>query len=159
LYDLGVVSTKEPFHKLVNQGMILGTNNEKMSKSRGNVINPDVIVNEYGADTLRVYEMFMGPLEATKPWNTSGLEGTHRSRARSWRLFVAEDGSLEAKINDSGGADDFNRTWHKTIKRVTEDFEALRFNPAVSQLMIVVNGAYNTGVIPKAGAANFVQML
>ncbi|GIO85379.1 leucine--tRNA ligase [Paenibacillus faecis] len=159
LYDLGVVSTKEPFHKLVNQGMILGTNNEKMSKSRGNVINPDEIVNEYGADTLRVYEMFMGPLEATKPWNANGVEGTHRFLSRVWRLFVAEDGGLNAKIVDGEGSDEFKRTWHKTIKKVTEDFEALRFNTAISQLMIFVNEAYKTDIVPKTAAENFVQML
>ncbi|GIO40505.1 leucine--tRNA ligase [Paenibacillus apis] len=159
LYDLGVVSTKEPFHKLVNQGMILGTNNEKMSKSRGNVINPDEIVNEFGADTLRMYEMFMGPLEATKPWNANGVEGTHRFLARIWRLFVAENGSLNAKIVDGDGSDEFKRTWHKTIKKVTEDMEALRFNTAISQLMIFINEAYKTDTIPKAAAANFVQML
>ncbi|TYA12899.1 leucine--tRNA ligase [Paenibacillus faecis] len=159
LYDLGVVSTKEPFHKLVNQGMILGTNNEKMSKSRGNVINPDEIVNEYGADTLRVYEMFMGPLEATKPWNANGVEGTHRFLSRVWRLFVGEDGGLNAKIVDGEGSDEFKRTWHKTIKKVTEDFEALRFNTAISQLMIFVNEAYKTDIVPKTAAENFVQML
>lgn len=159
LYDLGVVSTKEPFHKLVNQGMILGTNNEKMSKSRGNVINPDEIVNEFGADTLRVYEMFMGPLEATKPWNANGVEGTHRFLSRIWRLYVAENGSLNAKIVDGDGSDEFKRTWHKTIKKVTEDMEALRFNTAISQLMIFINEAYKTEAIPKAAAEDFVQML
>lgn len=159
LYDLGVVSTKEPFHKLVNQGMILGTNNEKMSKSRGNVINPDEIVNEFGADTLRMYEMFMGPLEATKPWNANGVEGTHRFLSRIWRLFVAEDGSLSSKIVDGDGSEEFKRTWHKTIKKVTEDFEALRFNTAISQLMIFINEAYKADAVPKAAAENFVQML
>ncbi|KFN09960.1 leucine--tRNA ligase [Paenibacillus macerans] len=159
LYDLGVVTTKEPFHKLVNQGMILGTNNEKMSKSRGNVINPDEIVGEYGADTLRVYEMFMGPLEATKPWNMNGVEGIHRFLSRVWRLFVAEDGSLNPKITADGGSDDFKRTWHKTIKKVTEDLENLRFNTAISQLMIFVNDAYKTDAVPKAAAENFVQLL
>lgn len=159
LYDLGVVSTKEPFHKLVNQGMILGTNNEKMSKSRGNVINPDEIVNEFGADTLRMYEMFMGPLEATKPWNANGVEGTHRFLSRIWRLFVAEDGSLNAKIVDGDGSDEFKRTWHKTIKKVTEDLEGLRFNTAISQLMIFINEAYKTEAVPRAAAENFVQLL
>ncbi len=159
LYDLGVVSTKEPFHKLVNQGMILGTNNEKMSKSRGNVINPDEIVNEFGADTLRMYEMFMGPLEATKPWNANGVEGTHRFLSRIWRLFVAEDGRLNSKIVDGDGSDEFKRTWHKTIKKVTEDFDALRFNTAISQLMIFINEAYKTDAVPKAAAKHFVQML
>ncbi|SDC68721.1 leucyl-tRNA synthetase [Paenibacillus sp. UNCCL117] len=161
LYDLGVVATKEPFHKLVNQGMILGENNEKMSKSRGNVINPDEIVNEYGADTLRMYEMFMGPLEATKPWNVNGVEGTYRFLNRVWRLFVGEDGALSAKIDaaEELGSETFKRVWHRTIKKVTEDNEALRFNTSISQLMIFVNEAYKTDRLPKAAMEQFVQML
>ncbi len=159
LYDIGVVSTKEPFHKLVNQGMILGTNNEKMSKSRGNVINPDEIVNEFGADTLRVYEMFMGPLEATKPWSTNGVEGVHRFLARVWRLFVGDDVRLNEKIRDAAGSESFRRTWHKTIKKLTEDYEGLRFNTAISQLMIFVNEAYKAEELPKQAMENFVQML
>lgn len=159
LYDIGVVHTKEPFHKLVNQGMILGTNNEKMSKSRGNVINPDDIVNEYGADTLRLYEMFMGPLEATKPWNENGVEGMYRFLGRVWRLFVSEDGSLNPKIVDNGGDDAFKRTWHKTIKKVSEDMDALRFNTAISQLMIFTNDAYKAEELPRQAMENFVQLL
>jgi len=159
LYDLGVVHTKEPFHKLVNQGMILGMNNEKMSKSRGNVINPDDIVGEFGADTLRVYEMFMGPLEATKPWNTNGVEGVYRFLARIWRLFVDETGSLNSKIQDVAGDDAFRRVWHKSLKKVGEDYEALRFNTAISQLMIFVNEANKTEKLPKEAMAHFVQML
>ncbi|MDQ8736749.1 leucine--tRNA ligase [Paenibacillus sp. LHD-38] len=159
LYDIGVVDTKEPFHKLVNQGMILGNNNEKMSKSRGNVINPDDIVNEFGADTLRMYEMFMGPLEATKPWNTNGVEGTYRFLSRVWRLFINEDGSLNAKIGDGDTSDAFKRTWHRSIKKITEDYEALRFNTVISQLMIFVNEAYKTDVLPKAAMEQFVQLL
>lgn len=160
LYDLGVVATKEPFYKLVNQGMILGENNEKMSKSRGNVINPDDIVGKYGADTLRMYEMFMGPLEATKPWNESGVEGIYRFLGRVWRLFVNEDGSLNAKITASEETTDaFKRTVHKTIKKVTEDYEALRFNTAISQLMIFVNEAYKTEQLPLSAMNSFVQML
>lgn len=159
LYDLGVVETKEPFYKLVNQGMILGNNNEKMSKSRGNVINPDDIVNTFGADTLRIYEMFMGPLEATKPWNENGVEGAHRFLSRVWRLFVSEDGSLNAKITNDGGNDEFKRTWHKTLKKVTEDLDALRFNTAISQLMIFTNDAYKADLLPRAAMENFVQML
>jgi leucyl-tRNA synthetase len=159
LYDIGVVSTKEPFQKLVNQGMILGTNNEKMSKSRGNVINPDDIVNEYGADTLRMYEMFMGPLEATKPWNTSGVEGTHRFLSRVWRLYIGEDGSLNPKIADEGGDEAFTRTWHRTIKKVTEDYENLRFNTAISQLMIFVNDAYKAERLPRKAMNDFLQLL
>jgi leucyl-tRNA synthetase len=160
LYDLGVVHTKEPFHKLVNQGMILGTNNEKMSKSRGNVINPDEIVNEFGADTLRLYEMFMGPLEATKPWNANGVEGMHRFLSRVWRLFINEDtGAINEKITAEGGTDEFKRTAHKTIKKVTEDLEHLRFNTAISQLMIFINDAYKAETLPREAMENFVQLL
>ncbi|MVO99491.1 leucine--tRNA ligase [Paenibacillus lutrae] len=161
LYDIGVVTTKEPFHKLVNQGMILGENMEKMSKSRGNVINPDVIVNEYGADTLRLYEMFMGPLEATKPWNANGVEGSYRFLNRVWRLFVDDNGAINSKISndDSACADAFKKTWHRTIKKVTEDYEALRFNTAISQMMIFVNEAYKTEHLPVAAMKQFVQLL
>ncbi|MFC7681463.1 leucine--tRNA ligase [Paenibacillus sp. GCM10028914] len=159
LYDIGVVDTKEPFQKLVNQGMILGNNNEKMSKSRGNVINPDDIVNEFGADTLRVYEMFMGPLEATKPWNTNGVEGAHRFLSRIWRLFVGDNGELNSKIVDGEGSDEFKRIWHKTIKKVTDDFEHLHFNTAISQLMIFINEGYKVDVLPRKAMENFVQML
>lgn len=161
LYDLGVVNTKEPFYKLVNQGMILGENNEKMSKSRGNVINPDEIVNEFGADTLRMYEMFMGPLEATKPWNVNGVEGSYRFLGRIWRLFVNEDGQLNSKISndESAGGDAFKRVWHRTIKKITEDLEALRFNTAISQLMIFINEAYKTDGLPKKAMENFAQLL
>lgn len=159
LFDIGVVSTKEPFQKLVNQGMILGPNNEKMSKSRGNVINPDEIVNEFGADTLRIYEMFMGPLEATKPWNTNGVEGSHRFLSRVYRMFVDDNGSLSAKISDTAGTDEFKRTWHKTIKKVTEDMEALRFNTAISQLMIFTNDAYKQEQLPLQAMQDFIQLL
>jgi leucyl-tRNA synthetase len=159
LYDLGIVNTKEPFFKLVNQGMILGMNNEKMSKSRGNVINPDDIVNEFGADTLRIYEMFMGPLEATKPWNTNGVEGVYRFLSRVWRLFVDDSGNLNGKIQDVTGDDAFRRTWHKSLKKVGEDYEVLRFNTAISQMMIFVNDAYKTETLPKQAMVHFVQML
>lgn len=159
LYDIGVVDTKEPFQKLVNQGMILGNNNEKMSKSRGNVINPDDIVSEYGADTLRLYEMFMGPLEATKPWNENGVEGMYRFLSRVWRLFITDEGQLNAKITDGEGDEAFKRTAHKTIKKVTEDLDGLRFNTAISQLMIFVNDAYKTDVLPRDLMEKFVQLL
>ncbi|UVI32045.1 leucine--tRNA ligase [Paenibacillus spongiae] len=159
LYDLGVVATKEPFHKLVNQGMILGTNNEKMSKSRGNVINPDDIVNEFGADTLRMYEMFMGPLEATKPWNTNGVEGMHRFLSRVWRLYIGDNGELSAKITDGEASEAFKRIWHRTIKKVEDDYENLRFNTAISQLMIFVNDAYKAETLPRQAMENFVQLL
>jgi len=160
LYDLGVVDTKEPFQKLVNQGMILGGNNEKMSKSRGNVVNPDDIVNEFGADTLRLYEMFMGPLEATKPWNTNGVEGSHRFLSRVWRLFVQENGELSSRIVDGEDTTDaFKRVWHRTIKKVTDDMEHLRFNTAISQLMVFVNEAYKTEQLPRKAMEDFVKML
>jgi len=160
LYDIGVVDTKEPFQKLVNQGMILGENMEKMSKSRGNVVNPDEIVSQYGADTLRMYEMFMGPLEATKPWNVSGVEGIFRFLNRVWRLYIGDDGKLNPKITDGDVAGDaFKRTWHRTIKKVTEDIEALRFNTAISQLMIFVNEAYKTERLPKAAMEDFVLLM
>lgn len=159
LYDIGVVDTKEPFHKLVNQGMILGNNNEKMSKSRGNVINPDEIVSVHGADTLRMYEMFMGPLEATKPWNTQGVEGIYRFLSRVWRLFIDDNGQLSTRIGKGAGTDEFQRVWHKTIKKITEDYEALRFNTAISQLMIFVNEAYKSEQLPKEAMKHLAQML
>jgi leucyl-tRNA synthetase len=161
LYDLGFVHTKEPFHKLVNQGMILGENMEKMSKSRGNVVNPDDIVNDQGADTLRIYEMFMGPLEATKPWNTTGVDGINRFLNRVWRLFVDDNGQLQTKISgdETLGSEAFKRTWHRSIKKNTEDFEALRFNTAISQMMIFVNEAYKTERLPLEAMKNFVQVL
>ncbi|MDT8447190.1 MAG: leucine--tRNA ligase [bacterium] len=139
LYDRGEVSTKEPFEKLVNQGMILGENGEKMSKSRGNVINPDDIVAQFGADSLRLYEMFMGPLEKSKPWSTSGLEGINRFLARFWRLFVDEEDQLSAALVETEASEEITRLYHETVKKVTEDLEALRFNTAISQLMIAVN--------------------
>lgn len=139
LYDRGLVSTKEPFSKLVNQGMILGENGEKMSKSRGNVINPDDIVAQYGADSLRLYEMFMGPLEKSKPWSTSGLEGVNRFLGRFWRLYVGDDEALSPALSEAAPNEEMDRIYHETVKKVTEDLEALRFNTAISQLMIAVN--------------------
>lgn len=161
LYDLGFVHTKEPFHKLVNQGMILGENMEKMSKSRGNVVNPDDIVSDQGADTLRIYEMFMGPLEATKPWNTTGVDGISRFLNRVWRLFIDDNGQVHTKISgdETLGSDSFKRTWHRSIKKITEDYDALRINTAISQMMIFVNEAYKTERLPLEAMKNFVQML
>jgi leucyl-tRNA synthetase len=158
LYDLGHVSTPEPFQKLFNQGMILGENGEKMSKSRGNVINPDDIVSEYGADTLRLYEMFMGPLDATKPWNTKSVEGSYRFLQRVWRLFMTEEGTLNPAI---GGHDnpELTRSLHKTIKKVTHDIEGLRFNTAISQMMIFINEAYKADKLPRQGLESFVLLL
>ncbi|MGG4013127.1 leucine--tRNA ligase [Bacillus smithii] len=157
LYDIGVVPTKEPFKKLYNQGMILGENNEKMSKSRGNVVNPDEIVESHGADTLRLYEMFMGPLDASISWSTTGLDGARRFLDRVWRLFVDENGQLSSKIKEEGNA--LEKVYHQTVKKVTEDYEQLHFNTAISQLMVFVNEAYKADYLPKPFAEGFVKLL
>ncbi|KKI88837.1 leucyl-tRNA synthetase [Bacillus sp. SA1-12] len=158
LYDIGVVPTKEPFQKLFNQGMILGENNEKMSKSKGNVVNPDEIVETHGADTLRLYEMFMGPLEASIAWSTTGLDGARRFLDRIWRLFIEDNGELSPKVvNESSDA--LERVYHQTVKKVTEDFEGLRFNTAISQLMVFINEAYKATVLPKEYVEGFVKLL
>ncbi|MBO8177748.1 MAG: leucine--tRNA ligase [Bacillus sp. (in: Bacteria)] len=158
LYDLGVVPTKEPFQKLFNQGMILGENNEKMSKSKGNVVNPDEIVESHGADTLRLYEMFMGPLEASVAWSTKGLDGARRFLDRVWRLIVNEDGSLSEKVVD-GDNKALDKVYHQTVKKVSEDFENLRFNTAISQMMVFINEAYKADTLPKAYVEGFVKLL
>jgi leucyl-tRNA synthetase len=160
LYDIGVVSTKEPFQRLVNQGMILGENGEKMSKSRGNVINPDDIVASHGADTLRLYEMFMGPLEAVKPWDTKGVEGVYRFLRRVWRLYVDENGQLNPAIvpwNDSPAP--LERVYHKTVKKVSQDIEEMRFNTAISQMMIFLNEAQKETQLPRQFMEGFVMLL
>lgn len=159
LYDLGYVSTKEPFSRLINQGTILGEDGQKMSKSRGNVINPDDVVKEYGADSLRLFEMFMGPLEDTKPWSTHGVEGVFRFLNRVWRMLVNEDGTLNAAIQDVPLSNEHDRLLHKTIKKVTEDINTLNFNTAISQMMIFVNEIY--GLTPKSKPAmeTFVLLL
>lgn len=159
LYDLGVVHTKEPFHKLFNQGMILGEGNEKMSKSKGNVVNPDEIISSHGADTLRLYEMFMGPLEASVAWSTNGLDGARRFLDRIWRLFInEEDGTIAAKIQVSDDKT-LEKSYHQTVKKVTEDYEGIRFNTAISQMMVFINDCYKADVIPTAYAEGFVKML
>ncbi|MEB2302366.1 leucine--tRNA ligase [Lysinibacillus xylanilyticus] len=158
LYDLGVVHTKEPFHKLFNQGMILGEGNEKMSKSKGNVVNPDEIISSHGADTLRLYEMFMGPLEASVAWSTNGLDGARRFLDRIWRLFVNEDGTIAAKVQASDDKT-LEKSYHQTVKKVTEDYEGIRFNTAISQMMVFINDCYKAEVIPTAYAEGFVKML
>lgn len=159
LYDIGVVPTKEPFQKLFNQGMILGENNEKMSKSKGNVVNPDDIVNSHGADTLRLYEMFMGPLDASIAWSTKGLDGARRFLDRVYRLFVQDNGELNPKIVDTNKPTSMERVYHQTVKKVTEDYEGLRFNTGISQLMVFVNEAYKADVLPKKYMEDFVKML
>ncbi|PLT32220.1 leucine--tRNA ligase [Bacillus sp. V5-8f] len=159
LYDIGVVPTKEPFQKLFNQGMILGENNEKMSKSKGNVVNPDEVVESHGADTLRLYEMFMGPLEASIAWSTNGLDGSRRFLDRIWRLLVNEDGSLTSKITDNDDSGKLEKVYHQTVKKVTENYEELKFNTAISQLMVFINDAYKVDTLPKAYIEGFVKLL
>lgn len=159
LYDIGVVTTKEPFQKLFNQGMILGEGNEKMSKSKGNVVNPDDIVASHGADTLRLYEMFMGPLDASIAWSTNGLDGARRFLDRVWRLFVEEDGSLSTKIQETEDIQALEKVYHQTVKKITEDYEGLRFNTAISQLMVFINEGYKTDILPKSFVEGFVKLL
>jgi len=139
LFDAGVVSTSEPFQKLVNQGMILGEDGQKMSKSRGNVINPDDVVRDYGADSMRLYEMFMGPLDMVKPWSTRGVQGVSRFLARVWRLFIDQADKLHSSIQDREPNEAELRLMHRTIKKVTEDLDHMRFNTAISALMVFVN--------------------
>ncbi|WP_431804451.1 leucine--tRNA ligase [Halobacillus andaensis] len=158
LYDAGVVPTKEPFQKLFNQGMILGEGNEKMSKSKGNVVNPDDIVYTHGADTLRLYEMFMGPLEASVAWSTNGLDGARRFLDRVWRLFT-ENGELSEIIKGDSTAASLEKTYHETVQKVTDNFEALRFNTGISQMMVFINDAYKVEEISKEYVEGFVKLL
>lgn len=158
LYDLGVVPTKEPFQKLYNQGMILGSNNEKMSKSRGNVVNPDDVVAQYGADTLRMYEMFMGPLDASIAWSENGLEGSRKFLDRVWRLIVDENGKMRDRITTFNDGN-LTKVYNQTVKKVTEDFENLHFNTAISQMMVFVNEAYKADALPYEYVEGFVQLL
>ncbi|UOQ46095.1 leucine--tRNA ligase [Halobacillus salinarum] len=158
LYDAGVVPTKEPFQKLFNQGMILGEGNEKMSKSKGNVVNPDDIVYSHGADTLRLYEMFMGPLEASVAWSTNGLDGARRFLDRVWRLFIVEEG-LSANIKESTSDHSLDKVYHETIQRVSEHFENLRFNTGISQMMVFINESYKVNELPKEYVEGFVKLL
>lgn len=158
LYDIGVVPTKEPFEKLFNQGMILGENNEKMSKSRGNVVNPDDVVEAYGADTLRLYEMFMGPLDASIAWSENGLEGSRKFLDRVWRLIVDENNKMRDRITTLNDGK-LDKVYHQTVKKVTEDYENLHFNTAISQLMVFVNEAYKVDALPYEYIEGFVQLL
>lgn len=158
LYDLGVVPTKEPFQKLVNQGMILGANHEKMSKSKGNVVNPDDIVREYGADTLRVYEMFMGPLTQSKPWSEEGITGSRRWLDRVWRLLIDDEGQLRDHVTTVNPGD-LDKIYHQTVKKVTDDLENMRFNTAISQMMVFVNDAYKSDALPVTYMNGFIQLL
>ncbi len=160
LYDLGYVSTPEPFKKLINQGMILGEDNQKMSKSRGNVVNPDKVITDYGADSMRLYEMFMGPLEATKPWSMQGVEGVHRFLNKFWRAAIDENsGNLNSSIKDVEADEETQRLLHQTIKKVTQDIDNFRFNTAISQMMIFVNHLGRLETKPKKAIETFVLVL
>ena len=158
LYDIGIVPTKEPFQKLYNQGMILGENNEKMSKSKGNVVNPDDIVERYGADTLRMYEMFMGPLDASSTWSEGGIEGSRKFLDRIWRLLLDENDKMRDRIT-TVNTHELDKVYHQTVKKVTEDYDNLHFNTAISQMMIFINEAYKVDALPFEYVTGFIQLL
>jgi leucyl-tRNA synthetase len=159
LFDIGVVTTPEPFKKLVHQGIVLGEDNQKMSKSRGNVVNPDEMMDQFGSDAVRLYEMFMGPLEAMKPWSTRGVEGVTRFLERVWRLMVNEEGAISSAVTSRAPTLDQQRLLHQTIKKVTEDIEALRFNTAISQMMVFTNEMTKLEQRPRALLEPFVLIL
>jgi leucyl-tRNA synthetase len=160
LYDMRYVSTKEPFKKLVNQGMILGEDGQKMSKSRGNVVNPDKVIADYGTDSMRLYEMFMGPLEAIKPWNMQGVEGVHRFLQKVWRLMVdKETGELSGTIKETQANEATLRLLNQTIKKVGDDIEDFGFNTAISAMMIFINHLGKQEVVPKTVIEKFVLIL
>jgi leucyl-tRNA synthetase len=157
LYDIGVVSTPEPFMKLVHQGTILGEDGQKMSKSVGNVVSPDDMIAAYGADAVRLYEMFMGPLEASKPWSTNSVEGITRFLDRVWRLYVTEVG--DSTLDDAEPTLESMRVLHRTIRKVTEDLEALKFNTAIAQMMVFVNETLKLDARPRALLQPFILLL
>ncbi len=164
LFDIGVVTTPEPFRKLVNQGIILGEDGQKMSKARGNVINPDSIVSEYGADTLRLFEMFLGPLEQMKPWSTTGIEGVYRFLGRVWRLVMEEDQEgawhfAPAKVTDAAPSTELLRSLHAAIQKVTDHIDRLQFNTAISALMVLVNDLTKEPARPRAVVKTLLQLL
>jgi leucyl-tRNA synthetase len=160
LFDLGVVPQAEPFKKLFHQGIILGEDGEKMSKSRGNVVSPDTIIQSHGADTLRLYLMFLGPLEAMKPWNPRGIEGVHRFLQKVWREYIAADGTLHPKITDATPElPELTKLLHETIKKVGDDIENLRFNTAISQMMIFANALQKAPAVSRTSARAFLQVL
>ena len=159
LYDLGYASTSEPFKKVINQGMILGENGERMSKSRGNVVNPDDVVQQWGADSFRLYEMFMGPLEAVKSWQTNGIAGVHRFLSRFWRLVVDSDGEISQRVQAEAESETFQRHLHRTVKKVTEDIEVLQFNTAISAMMELLNAAYKEPGITGESLETFLLLL
>jgi len=161
LFDLGMVSTREPFVRLYHQGMILGEDSNKMSKSRGNVVNPDDVINGYGADSLRLFEMFLGPLSATKPWSTKGIEGVYRFLNKIWRLVIDEEGNFSKKIQDVKPDGDAERIMHRTIMNITEDIEDMdmKFNTCVRELMIYVNEISRLEVIPRELIVTLIKLL
>ncbi|MBL7187400.1 MAG: leucine--tRNA ligase [Phycisphaerae bacterium] len=160
LYDLGYVSTKEPFKKLINQGMILGEDGQKMSKSRGNVVNPDKVIADHGADSMRLYEMFMGPLDAVKPWNMQGVEGVHRFLQKLWRLIVDKDtGEIDNAVKETEADEATLRLLNQTVKKVGDDIESFGFNTAISAMMIFVNHLTRLTVVPKAVVEKLVLVL
>jgi leucyl-tRNA synthetase len=163
LFDIGVVSTSEPFYKLVNQGLILGEDGQKMSKSLGNVVNPDDVVGEYGADALRLFEMFMGPLEQVKPWSTKGVEGVYRFLGRVWRLIMVENQeggwTLNPAVSDNAPSPALLKALHQTIKKVTEDLNAMNFNTAISALMVMTNELTKEEQRPRAVLEQFLLLL
>ncbi|MBN1974037.1 MAG: leucine--tRNA ligase [Sedimentisphaerales bacterium] len=160
LYDMGYVTTKEPFKKLVNQGMILGEDGQKMSKSRGNVVNPDKVITDYGADSMRLYEMFMGPLEAIKPWSMQGVEGVHRFLQKLWRLVIdKETGGLNQTVKDIQANEETLRLLNQTIKKVGDDIESFGFNTAISAMMILVNHLSKLDAVPKSSVEKVVLIL
>ena len=159
LFDLGFVSTKEPFQRLVHPGIILGPNGEKMSKSRGNVVNPIDVIDEWGADSLRLYEMFLGPIDQPKPWQTKGISGVHRFLKRVWRLAVDESGELSSKLVEKEEEIDTKKLLHKTIKKVTEDTENLSFNTAIASMMEFLNHCYKKKTLSFETIRSFVLTL
>ncbi len=159
LFDLGVVSRPEPFQRLINQGMILGEDGQKMSKSRGNVVNPDDMLDRYGADSIRLYEMFMGPLEMTKPWAVSGVDGVHRFLARIWRLIVDQEGKINPAIQDREMTAAELKRLHRAIKKVSSDLETGQYNTAISALMIFLNETIKDETQSKKMLETFVLLL
>ena len=160
LHEIGVVSTPEPYQHLFHQGIILGEDGEKMSKSRGNVVNPESVAGTYGADTLRLYEMFLGPLEAAKPWSPKGIEGVYRFLNKVWREIIGKDGTLNSKLTETPEVSpETERLLHATIKKVTEDIEGLHFNTAISQMMILVNHLSKAPQFSCETARTLVQLL
>jgi leucyl-tRNA synthetase len=160
LFDLGIVPHAEPFQKLFHQGIILGEDGEKMSKSRGNVVNPDTIIASHGTDTLRLYLMFLGPLEAMKPWNPRGIEGVHRFLQKIWRELIGPDGAVNPRVADRAEESaELTKLLHETIRKVGDDVENLRFNTAISQMMIFVNSLQKAPAIRRSTASRFLQIL